>query len=414
MKIAVIGGGASGMMAAITAAGEGAEVFLYEGNDRVGKKLLSTGNGRCNFSNRNLTIDNYYCQDKEHLQDVLSRFDTNASVAFFEKAGMLIKDRDGYLYPASGQASTVLDILRMQLKEKRVHVLTDSKVTGLKREKNGQIMVETAERKAAFDRVILSCGSKAAPKTGSDGSGYRLAQSMGHTLVPVVPALVQLKCNEEYLKSIAGVRLDARITLSMERGEEGCERGELQFTDYGISGIVVFQLSRLAAYELFYKKKPKVYIDCLPDFTQEEYELFMEQRKSDRQAAETVEEFFTGMVNKKLLLLFLKLADLKPGEPYRKADKRKIDKVFALCKSFPLTISGYNSFDNAQVCAGGVPLREVSADLESLYVKGLYLVGELLDVDGKCGGYNLQWAWASGYVAGKNAAVVDKQKSRKV
>ncbi|MGN1147317.1 MAG: aminoacetone oxidase family FAD-binding enzyme, partial [Lachnospiraceae bacterium] len=196
MKIAVIGGGASGMMAAITAASKGAEVCLYEGNDRVGKKLLSTGNGRCNFSNRRLTADNYYSQDKERIQNVLAQFDTDAAISFFEKAGMLIKDRDGYLYPASGQASTVLDILRMQLKEKKVQLLTDSKVKGLKRDNNGQIAVETATGKGVFDRVILACGSKAAPKTGSDGSGYRLAQSMGHTLVPIVPALVQLKCRE--------------------------------------------------------------------------------------------------------------------------------------------------------------------------------------------------------------------------
>ncbi|MGN1148569.1 MAG: NAD(P)/FAD-dependent oxidoreductase, partial [Lachnospiraceae bacterium] len=209
------------------------------------------------------------------------------------------------------------------------------------------------------------------------------------------------------------VRLDAKVTLAMEGKETVCERGELQFTDYGISGIVVFQFSRLAAYELLHKKMPKVYIDCLPDFSGEEYRLFADQRKRDRQAAETVEEFFTGMVNKKLLLLFLKLADLKPGDAYRGADKGKIDKVFALCKSFPLTISGCNSFDAAQVCAGGIPLREVSANLESLFVRGLYLAGELLDVDGKCGGYNLQWAWASGYVAGKNAAVADKLKDRK-
>lgn len=403
MKIAVIGGGASGMMAAIAAARGGARVVLYEGNDRVGKKLLATGNGRCNFSNTNLSIDNYYGEDKRSIQRLLGKFDTAASVSFFEKAGMLIKDKNGYLYPASGQASTVLDILRMQLKSNKVTVLTEHKVKSIAKGKDGRFTVEAAGSKDSFDKIILTSGSKAAPKTGSDGNGYRLTQSIGHSLIPVVPALVQLKCSED-LKAVSGVRQEVAVTFLCDGKEAARECGELQFTDYGISGIVVFQFSRLATYGLQQKRKLCVRIDCLPEFEEAAYAEYIVRRKRDRQDAETVEDFFTGLLHKKLLLYFCKLAGLKPADAYQSADKKKIDKVFSLCKDFTLNINGSNSYDNAQVCAGGVPLREVSENMESLLCRGVYLAGELLDVDGKCGGYNLQWAWASGYVAGSAAA----------
>lgn len=405
LKIAVVGGGASGMMAAIAAARKGAAVTLYEQNDRVGKKLLATGNGKCNFSNRRLSSDCYYGKDIKSVQAVLRRFDTQAAISFFEGAGMLVKEKNGGLYPVSEQASTVLDILRAQLMANGVTVLTQKRVKGLLQDrKTGGFFVETEDGKGVFDRVILACGSKAAPRTGSDGSGYLLAQSMGHTLVPVVPALVQLKCSENYLKAVSGVRQEAEVSLFAAGKCAGRERGELQLTDYGVSGIVIFQLSRIASYGLLQKKEIMVYIDFLPDMPQENYRQFTEGRKRAMQNAKTVEEFFTGMLNKKLMLLFIRLAGLKGQEAYCDAPKEKIDKVFALVKRFPLTVSGCNSFENAQVCAGGVPFREVSENLESLSAKGLYLAGELLDVDGKCGGYNLQWAWASGYIAGDSAA----------
>ncbi len=409
LRIAVIGGGASGMLAAITAAGEGAEVCIYEANDRVGKKILATGNGKCNFSNTEYSSSCYYGEDKKSRDVILRQFDADDTIAFFRKAGMLICNKKGYLYPASEQASTVLDILRMQLRKKDVQIFVNSMVKKIHHRKDGLYLVETSDSKLSYDRVILTCGGRAAPKTGSDGNGYRLAQALGHTLVPVVPALVQLQCSEAYLKSVAGVRQNAKVSLVIEGKRVAMEQGELQLTAYGISGIVVFQISRLAAYGLLHKEKVTAYIDCLPDFTQEEYSRFTQSRKEEMDDISTVEEFFTGMLNKKLMLLFIKLAGLKPEELIITADHKKIDYVFALCREFPLTVSGCNSFDHAQVCAGGVPLREVSKHLESLYKRGLFLAGEILDVDGKCGGYNLQWAWASGYVSGINAAKPDKE-----
>lgn len=403
LKIAVIGGGASGMMAAITAAREGAAVFLYEKKERVGKKLLATGNGKCNFSNRDLRRECYYGESREDAWKIVSQFDTESAVSFFEEAGMLVKDKGGYLYPASEQASTVLDILRLLLQQEKVKVCTGCPVLSIKKEKQGGIAVETQTETLLYDRVILACGGMAAPKTGSNGDGYRLAAMAGHTLIPVVPALVQLHCKENYVKACAGVRTQAHLSL-VENGRCVAEEsGELQFTEYGISGIVVFQLSRLAAYGLLHKKKMEMYIDCLPMYDDEAYADFVRKRKANH-AAETVEAFFTGMLNKKLMQVFIRLSGLKPEDLYRHAEEKKIDAVFALCKKLTLSVSGSHSFEYAQVCAGGIPLREVTARLESVFWKDLYMAGEMLDVDGICGGYNLQWAWASGYMAGRSAA----------
>ena len=405
MKVAVIGGGAAGMMAAVTAAENGAEVVLYERNDRVGKKILATGNGKCNFSNTDMQPQYFHGQDNKRAWKIIEKFDEKKAIAFFEKSGMLVKNRNGGLYPLSGQASTVLDILRHKLDAGNIRVMTEQFVKDLQKEKRSdRLFVITGDGRQVYDRVIIACGGSAAPKTGSDGNGYKLAKSMGHSLVPVVPALVQLRCRENCLKAVSGVRTEALLELFVEGKKAGCESGELQFTDYGISGIVVFQLSRIAAYALQQKKKVIMYINCLPEFTDEAYADLIEKRKEQLKDADTVEEFFTGMLNKKLMLLFMKLSDLKPTEPYKKAEQDKIDKVFTLCRSFPLSVCDTNSFDNAQVTAGGIPLAEVSEDLESLKIKNLYFAGEVLDVDGACGGYNLQWAWASGYVAGKAAA----------
>lgn len=403
-KIAVIGGGAAGMMAAITAAEHGAAVTLYERNDRVGKKLLSTGNGKCNFSNTDLQASHYFSQDMQAAWAILKRFDNQDALNFFHDAGLMAKEKRGGLYPAAEQASVVLDILRLQLKKSAVEVKTESKVQKLQPLSEGSVEVVTEKSREKFDSVILACGSKAAPKTGSDGNGYALAQSLGHSLVPVVPALVQLKCKEEQLKSVAGVRAEAEVSLVVDKKEAAKERGEVQLTDYGISGIVVFQLSRIASYALHDKKNVMAYIDFLPEYEEEDYQKWVTERKASISGEETVEEFFTGMLHKKLMLFLIRLAGLKPTENCIQASEQRIDKVFALCRCLPLHITGSNSFDNAQVCAGGVPLSEVSGNLESLKQKGIYFAGEILDVDGKCGGYNLQWAWSSGYVAGKNAA----------
>lgn len=407
LKIGVIGGGASGMMAAITAAKNGAKVTLLEGGDRVGKKILSTGNGKCNLGNTDLKVSDYCGANPDWISQCLAQFDTNATIAFFEDAGMLIKNKNGYLYPLAEQASVVLDVLRGLLKSAGVEVITECKVMDVTIGKQGKFCVKSQDKKFEFDRVILACGSKAAPKTGSDGSGYDLAKKLGHAMVPVVPALVQLCCEENYLKEIAGVRAEAVVRVL---NETECieEQGELQLTDYGISGIPVFQLSRKVGYILRKRKNPVVAeIDFLPQYTEEELDALFETRYElikNLIVDQNIEEFFTGILNKKLMLLFIKLAGLKREQTFSSLKKADLKRVFGYFKHFQVHITGSKSFENAQVCAGGVNTEEVKTTMESAVIPGLFFAGELLDVDGRCGGYNLQWAWCSGYLAGKNAA----------
>lgn len=401
-KIAIIGGGASGMMAAITAANRGANVTLYEGNDRVGKKILATGNGKCNFSNKNMGVEHFYTDKPELVKSVLDVFSVKEAENFFASLGMLTRDKGGYLYPASEQASTVLDVLRMELERCHVRVITQTKVKKICLIKPESFLVLNENREEIYDRVILATGSQASPKTGSDGNGYNLAKTLGHKVSLVVPALVQLKTKQN-LKAVSGVRAQVAIKLMIDGREIAGETGELQLTDLGVSGIVVFQVSRLAAYGLAERKSVKVSVDFLREYTKEQYKEFIKQRL-DTLSDRTVEQFFNGMLNKKLMQYFIKCAGLDFDTPVSKADKGKIYKVFDLCKNWTVDIKETNSFDAAQVCAGGVLLSEITDNMESKLHKGLYFSGELLDVDGKCGGYNLQWAWSSGYVAGLNAA----------
>jgi len=403
-SVGIVGGGAAGMMAAITAARQGAAVTVLEGNDRVGKKILSTGNGKCNLGNRKLDPEEYYTEQPRRLQDCLDRFGTEDTISFFQGLGLLLTEKNGYLYPACGQASAVLDVLRFELAALGIEVVNGCKIKQiLPGRKSGQIVVKSENQSFGFDSVVIACGGKAAPKTGSDGSGFRLAEQIGHKLLPMVPALVQLKCSESYFKAVSGVRADAMIRVWNEGRCIACERGELQLTDYGISGIPVFQLSRQVNYILRKQKEAELTVDFLPDYGQEEYEALQADRRSLRNGR-TVEEFFTGILHRKLMLQFVKMAGLKPGEPMATADAAAVKRVYGLCREWRIHANGHNSYDNAQVCAGGVPLDQVTENLESRKAPGIFFAGEILDVDGKCGGYNLQWAWCSGYLAGKAAA----------
>ncbi len=424
-SVGVVGAGAAGMTAAITAARCGSAVTLLEGNDRPGRKLLSTGNGKCNLGNEKLDMEEYYTQSPDFLEKCLARFGTEDTAAFFQEIGLMLKQKKGCLYPMSEQASSVLDVLRYELARQNVRIVTECKVdrievpagTGSRKGRelgrkfqqppgsriNAGIKVTAAGKVYCFDRVILACGGQAMPKTGSDGSGYRLAEKLGHSLVPVVPALVQLRCKEDYLKSVAGVRADALVTVITGSGKSIRERGELQLTDYGISGIPVFQVSRAVNYILRKERDVEVRIDFLPDIPAEALRHFAEKRASLRKGC-TVEAFFTGILNKKLMLLFIRLAGLKAAEDAASADPKKMRMVYSLCRCFTVHVIGSNTYDNAQVCAGGVPLDEVTEQLESRKAPGIYFAGEILDVDGKCGGYNLHWAWCSGHIAGAAAA----------
>lgn len=402
-KIAVIGGGASGMTAAIRAAQLGAQVMVYERNDRVGKKILSTGNGKCNFSNEKMSADCYHGSGAGFVDTIYNIFGVKETKEFFEGLGMRIKERDGYLYPASGQASTVLDVLRYELERPSVRVETNCMVTYISSENNGLLVETSVHGRVRYDAVILACGGCAAPKTGSDGQGFILAKQLGHNIIPTVPALTALRCGEDFYKRVAGVRCDAELTLYIDGQPIRSDRGELQWTDYGISGIPVFQLSRDAAYALQERKTVTIQIDLMPGSDSDGYDEFWRERWT-RQGGQTMERFMTGLVNKKIGLLLLKLAGIKESEKAENVPQDRREKLEELCHSLFVTVRGTNSFEQAQVCAGGVDCHEVTDTLESRIVPGLFFAGEILDIDGICGGYNLQWAWSSGAVAGQSAA----------
>ena len=412
--VTVVGGGASGMMAAITAAECGVRVILLEHNARVGKKILSTGNGRCNFTNIHQEPLCYRSEDPLFPWGIIQKFSAQDTIAFFLKLGIYSKNRNGYLYPNSDQASAVLDVLRMELSRLNVDVRTEQECLEIRpvhpsrgkhssQEDSAGFSVRTDKETFFTDRVILCAGSKAAPSSGSDGSGYSLAKKLGHHLIPVLPALVQLRCRENFFKSIAGVRADGKV--SVFAGEEllASDRGEIQLTDYGISGIPVFQVSRFVSRAL-YEKEVTVRLDFMPDHTQEQFAQFLKSRIRMR-PDKTLEQFFTGLFHKKLSDLWIRLSGIPRTKTVEKLTEDEIETLVRLVKQFRVTVLRTNSFEQAQVCCGGVDTAEVNPDtLESLLVPGLYFAGEILDVDGMCGGYNLQWAWSSGHRAGEEAA----------
>lgn len=403
-EIAVIGGGAAGMTAAVFAAVAGAAVTVFEKNDRVGKKILSTGNGRCNFSNENMDAAFFRGSGTALADNVLDRFGVAQTKDFFSSLGMRIRDRGGYLYPASDQASTVLDLLRYELARRNIVVHTGEAVRELSCDRNKEKFLVRGQKKSGYyDAVILACGGCAAPNTGSDGDGFRLAKQFGHRIITPVPALVALRCKEKFYKQAAGVRCDAGLTLRVA-GKTVCEeRGELQLTDYGISGIPTFQISRFAARALLEKKSAVVRISFLPDLDEADCEAFFQSRL--REACEdTMDVFVTGIVNKKIGRILLKLAGIWETEKAKDVLPAAFDRLWRLYCGLETEVTGTNGFDKAQVSAGGVDCTEVTDSLMSKRQPGLYFAGEILDIDGICGGYNLQWAWSSGAVSGKAAA----------
>ena len=410
--VAVIGGGAAGMMAAVTAASEGTRVILLEHKDRVGKKILSTGNGRCNFTNTHQEPLCYHSEDPLFPWGIIEKFNAQAAISFFLQLGVYSKNRNGYIYPNSDQASAVLDAFRMELERLDVDIRTGVIIREINPGKKDFVICTDKENVRA-DRVILCTGSKAAPSTGSDGSGYGLAKQLGHRIIPVLPALVQLRCNGNYFKAVAGVRVNGRVSVWSEGECIAKDTGEIQLTDYGISGIPVFQVSRYASKLLYKKKEVTAVLDFMPDFTEEQTVAFLSARAKMR-PEKPADMFLIGLFHKKLSDLWIRLSHIPRDKKAGTFRKDEISRLVQMIKHFDVPVKATNSYEQAQVCCGGIDTAEVDSEtLESRYVPGLYFAGEILDVDGMCGGYNLQWAWASGHVAGEQASQKQRTKQPK-
>lgn len=401
--VAVIGGGAAGMMAAITAAREGVKVTILEHKDRIGKKILSTGNGRCNFTNTYQTPACYRSDNRDFAWNIIQKFNVEKTISFFKELGIYPKDRNGYLYPYSDQAAAILEVLQIEIAKLDICVMTEINVLDIQPVKRG-IRVTTDKKTITVDSVILACGSKAAPVTGSDGSGYQLAKLLGHRIVPVLPALVQLRCAEKFYKSISGVRVQGTVEIYADDISLASDTGEIQLTNYGISGIPVFQVSRYAAKAIYQKQSVTAVLNFMPDMNKDEFLSFLQERIT-LCPHKTLDEFFTGIFPKKLCELWIRLSRLPKEMRVFDLSGEQLEKLVLLIQHLRTHITETNAFEQAQICCGGVDTTEINPDtLESNYVPGIYFAGELLDVDGICGGYNLQWAWSSGYVAGKEAA----------
>jgi len=401
-EIAVIGGGASGMMAAITARKSGKEVVILERKDRILKKVLITGNGRCNITNVNANISNYFGKNISSVENILNSFNPQDTMDFFNGLGIMCNEENrGKVYPLSGQASSVVDALRFEAERLGVRIETEFYVRKIEKEGFKFKIYSEERKKIEAGRVIIAAGGQSYPELGSNGSGFELAKELGHSVTRLSPSIVQLKTEKNQVKGLQGIKTDAAVTAYGDNKKICTYDGELLFTDYGISGNVVFNIS----FVMPLYKNVEFEIDFMEKFDYNElYEILKERKKIMSHL--TMENYFNGMINKKLGQFLSKMSGIeKLSKPVKDLNDSEIGKLCTVLKKYRVKILDTTGFKNAQVTAGGVSLNEVNTEtLESKIVKGLYFSGEVLDVYGECGGFNLQWAWASGYIAGKNVA----------
>ncbi len=388
-NVVIIGGGASGLMAAIQASRLGAAVTVLEKNEKPGKKLLATGNGRCNFTNRYQDASCYRTENKERAAHILEQFTEQDTEQFFEHLGIRIRSREGWLYPANEQAQSVLDLLLLEARFRKVKIKTRETAVAIEPAEQGYL-VRTEGWQYPADSVIVCCGSCASQIAGSDGDALVFAEQLQLASIPFSPALCPLRCKGKQFSAWAGVRVRAKITLLVENKEVLSEQGEVQLTDYGVSGIPVFQISRFAVCAVMEKKQTELLVDFFPELDQAEL-LAELARRQENCPYKTPKELLIGLLPEKLIPVLI-------------GKKKTPEEMVSAIKTYRLQITGQTDFGKAQVCAGGITLDQLTDSLESVQHPGIFFAGEALDVDGICGGYNLQWAWSSGSAAGRAAA----------
>lgn len=398
-----------------------AVVTIFEHKSELGKKILATGNGRCNLGHASIDLKAFHSSKKEGaelIEKILEQFGPKETRSFFDGLGLWVKDMDGYLYPESEQALSVREVLAAELAQRNVEVVLDSDISVIKHNSDGTFTVIDNGKEYIFDKVILSCGSYAGitarDRIPSDRDGYSLAYGLGHKVIKVKPALCGIECGDGAMHSyLAGVRVKGSVTVSAfednspseDSNKEYSSQGEIQFTDYGISGIPVFDISRYIGGD----EKVKIKIQFLEEIRDDSARnnVFRDNSAWEKRVSDyfgrSVADLFRGTVNSKLADYYIK-------EIFKVKPKDIIDsgmKEILISKGFgTLNIQGpykTRKFENAQVCRGGIPLEEVNENLESKACPGLYITGEMLDADAICGGYNLHWAWATGCIAGRAA-----------
>lgn len=406
-KIIVVGGGAAGLLAAIVAGRCGAQVTILERNQRVGKKILATGNGRCNLTNMDMDIGHFHGSSAKFAFTALQQFNNYQAIEFFEQLGIFHKvEERGKVFPFSNQASSVLDVLRHELERLGVETIVEAEVKEINKLKKGFDIIIKNGQKFFAHKVILATGGKAAPNLGSTGSGYELAEKLGHHLVEPYPALVQLKLAEPFLKQIKGIKFDGAAAILVDKKSMAKAQGEILFTEYGISGPPIFDLSRTAAQWLHKNKQVRLKVSIITHLSREELAQYIQKRFRDNPTKNLVFSF-VGFINKQLIPVLLKQAGISDiNKKVAEVTSAEREKILDILQNWQFEVIGTNTWTAAQVTAGGVDVRDINAQtMESKIVPGLYFAGEIMDIDGDCGGYNLQWAWSSGYAAGKSAVL---------
>ena len=407
--VIVAGAGASGLMAGIQAARQGAEVLILEHMDQAGKKILATGNGKCNFTNEKQGIAYYRGKNPAFVLPALEQFGLEETLDFFRKLGIRpISRRDGYYYPASGQASSIREALLMECRKQKVSIAYEIGIRSIQKA-DGNFCFSTKQGNFYSRACVIATGGKAAKKTGSDGSGIVYIKGFGHKMTEIVPALVQLQGNQSFFKKTAGIRAECCLELYIDQKKTAEDLGELQLTEFGVSGIPAFQVSRYAAYGLLERKKVRVRMNFLPGFSEEQARELIQEQFHVYGEGKTAEEAMIGLFPWKLNLVFLEESRILPEKLAVSCRRKELERLSFLVQHLESEIVGTKGFDHAQVTAGGADTDEICPDtMESRLVPGLFFSGEAVDIDGMCGGYNLQWAWTSGAAAGKSAAKFSK------
>lgn len=391
MKIAIIGGGASGIASAIYAKRENSasDIHVFERSDRILKKLLATGNGRCNLSNTDMSERHYFSHSPEYITKILSAFSPEEERQFFESIGILFCEESGRIYPYSRRANAVADALRFECEHLGVKIRTNSFIQKIEKNENGFII-----NGEFFDKVVISAGGFSAPSFGTDGNSFRLLKSLGHTISHYSYALAPVKVKENVTR-LKGIRAHASVTL-LKMGEAvRTEKGEVQFTDYGLSGIAVMQLSRLLG------ENDILSIDLMPDFSIDELtELFIKRKNALSYLK--AEDFLSGILHKTLGVFILNRIGISSAKNTSTLTEDEIGRIAENIKELPFTVLSVLGKEHSQVTCGGAQLSDFNSEtLESNIIPNLYCIGEALDCVGDCGGYNLHWAWATGKIAGK-------------
>ena len=403
--IAIIGAGASGLVAAITAARQGVRVTLFEKNNKIGRKILATGNGRCNITNRYIETRRFHGGKPSFVNGAINRFDARRCEQFFRELGIeFTEGNDGRLYPMSLQSSSVTEMLGFECERLGVKILLEREVLHVKK-KNDVFALEVDGSVLFFDQVLIATGGLAMPTLGSCDSGYKIAEAFGHTLVTPFASLVQLVTKESFVGEVSGVKVDGEVSLHVDKELVQQVRGDVLFTNYGISGSAILDISRKAGAATLSNKEAQLRVDLLPEFSKENLRNMLRTRLKFSYG-KPVAVWLDGLINKKLAELIVRQCafpkSIKSADDLTQKELGRL--IFAL-KEMRLHVQETKGFKSAETTAGGVDVREINPEtMESKKIIGLYFTGEVLDIDGDCGGFNLHWAWASGYVAGKAMA----------